>query len=437
MGTRGSKRVVITGLGPISSIGTGKSAFWEALLRGASGTKRLQFPWADRPEFHTRLGAPVSPIDATDYDVSESEARLLDPVSQFSLIGAHLALHDAGFSLSLSDERRNRLMINEVDSERAGVILGTGVGGLRSIETSHERWVHKIPLTGPLRFSLPMLIPNAVPAQVAIKFGMRGECKAIATACAAGTMAVGDAFRLVRDNELDIAVTGGVEKLLSDTGSPLGGFGLIGFDLLKTLSTRSDDPAAASRPFDRDRDGFVLSEGAGVLVLENLDHAKARGAQIYAEVVGYASTCDAFSMVQLEPTGTQMSRVMNSALRSAGTPPEEVVYVNAHGTSTRPNDKQESLALHEVFSKHVKNVLVNSTKAMTGHGIAASGGLEAITTALSLAKGLVHRCVNLDNQDPDCDLELPRENCRLDAGVALSNSYGFGGHNASLVLRSV
>jgi 3-oxoacyl-[acyl-carrier-protein] synthase II len=275
-----------------------------------------------------------------------------------------------------------------------------------------------------------MLIPNAVPAQVAIKFGLRGECKAVVTACASGTMAMGDAFRLVRDGELDMVVTGGVDKTLST----FDGYGLIGFDLLRTLSTRNEEPEKASRPFDKDRDGFVLGEGAGIMVLESEEHAKARGAKAYARVLGYGTTCDAHSMMQLEPSSDQMVRSMERAIQSADISPADISYVNAHGTSTRLNDPQEAAALHRVFGNRVADVLVNSTKSMIGHGIGASGGIEAVTTALSLAKGMVHRCVNLDNPDPSCDLALPRENTTLKPVAALSNSFGFGGHNSTIVL---
>jgi 3-oxoacyl-[acyl-carrier-protein] synthase II len=301
-----------------------------------------------------------------------------------------------------------------------------------SIERSHAPYASGEPITGLNRFALPSLIPNAVPAQVAMKFGLHGECKTISTACASGTMAIGDAYRLVRDGELDAAVCGGADKTLTDHD----GYSMFGFDLLRTLSTRNDDPSRASRPFDAARDGFVLGEGAGIVVLESADHARARGARVYAEIAGYASTCDAHSMMQIEPSGDQMARVMAGALRAANVAPDDVVYVNAHGTATRLNDPMEAKALHRVFGKRVFDVLVNSTKAMTGHAIGAAGGIEAIVTALSLARGVVHRCVNLDDRDPECDLALPRENRPIRSLAALSNSFAFGGHNATLVLTA-
>jgi 3-oxoacyl-[acyl-carrier-protein] synthase II len=246
-------------------------------------------------------------------------------------------------------------------------------------------------------------------------------------------MAIGDAYRLLRDNELDVIVSGGVDKTLSTEE----GYGMFGFDLLRTLSTRNDEPERASRPFDIDRDGFVLGEGAGVLILEREEHARGRSARIYARVAGYGSTCDAHSMMQLEPSGDEMVRCMELAMEAADISTGDVDYVNAHGTSTRLNDPQEAAALHRVFGKRIHDVLVNSTKAMVGHGIGASGGIEAITTALSLANGLVHRCVNLDTPDPACDLSLPRENRETGLCAAISNSFGFGGHNSTLVLATV
>jgi 3-oxoacyl-(acyl-carrier-protein) synthase len=427
--------VVITGVGPITPIGAGVEPFWDAVVAGRTGCRRIASPWIDGERadaYRTRIGAPaVEPVPAGCH-LTDQEARLLDPAARWALEAASFALVDAGLRTELADERRRRYRLADVDPERCGVVIGSGIGGLCTLEASHRLWVLGEPITGAFRYSVPMLIPNALPAQVAIRFGLQGECKVIGTACAAGTMALGDAYRLLRDGELDVALAGGVDKTLSDVD----GYGLFGFDLLKTLSRRNDDPTTASRPFDSERDGFVLGEGAGLLVLERETHARARGARIYARVLGYAATCDAHSMMQLEPSGQQMVRVMQRALASAGLAPEEIGYVNAHGTSTRQNDPQEAKALHRVFGRHVRDIVVNSTKAMTGHGIGAAGGIEAITTALGLARGLLHRCVNLFEPDPECDLDLPRENRVPRPLAALSNSFGFGGHNATLVLAA-
>lgn len=430
MGVRRS--VVVTGLGPITPVGTGVERLWESVVAGRSGTRALDFGWLDDPRpFKTRIGAPVEEEpEPSQHHISDQEVKLLDPASRLAVAAASMALQDAGFEIELVDERRGQCGIKDLDSDRAGVVLGTGIGGLCTVERSHRLWVLGEPLTGSTRFALPMLIPNAIPAQIAIKFDLRGECKAVTTACAAGTMAIGDAARLVRDGDLDVIVTGGVDRTLSDVD----GYSLYGFDLLRTMSTRNESPASASRPFDADRDGFVLGEGAGVLVIEDEEHARARGARVYARVLGYGSTCDAHSMMQLRLDGSQLVRVMRRALADAGLAPDDVAYVNAHGTSTRQNDPTEARAIRTVLGRAVSDVLVNSTKAMTGHCIGAAGGIEAIVTVLSLFRGVVHRCVNLDRQDPECDVALPRDNATIPRRAALSNSFGFGGHNATLVL---
>ncbi len=428
-----SNAVVVTGLGPVTSIGAGVEPFWEAVLAGRSGARTVEFDGIQGRSVKSRVGAPVPDPDPAACGLTEREAQLLDPASRYALAAASMALEDAGLRVAVVDDRSRELRVEGIEPVRAGVVVGTGIGGLCTLEKSHRIWVRGEPITGALRYSLPMLIPNALPAQVAIRFGFRGECKAVVTACASGTMALGDAYRLIRDGELDLAIAGGVEKTISDVD----GFGLLGFDLLRTLSTRNHEPEKASRPFDADRDGFVLGEGAGLLVLEREEHARARGARIYARVAGYASTCDAHSMMQMEPSGDMMVRVMEEAIDSADVSKDDVGYVNAHGTSTRLNDAQEARALRRVFGPRVFDVLVNSTKAMTGHAIGAAGGIEAIATVLSLARGVVHRCVNLDTPDPECDLALPRANQPVRAPVALSNSFAFGGHNATLVLTAV
>lgn len=425
-------RVVITGLGPITAIGQGIPEFWEAVLSGTVGIRALTSTWLDDKRFRTRIGAPVVEPDRSIANLTEREANLVDPAVRYALAASAIALRDAGLSISPDDAKRGRCRIEGVDPAMVGVIIGTGIGGLCTLEESHRLWVRREPFTGAKRYSLPMLIPNALPAQVAMKYGVNGECKAVVTACASGTMALGDAFRLVQRGELDLAIAGGADKTLSDAD----GYALLGFDLLRTMSARNEEPERASRPFDRERDGFVLGEGAGLLVLEREEHARARGARIYAEIAGYASTCDGHSMMQPEPSGDHLVRVMERSIRAAGLSPGDVSYVNAHGTSTRAGDAIEAHAIRRVFGRRVCDVLVNSTKAMLGHSIGAAGGIEAIVTALSLARGMVHRCVNLDRADPACDLSLPLRNHPIRGVAALSNSFGFGGHNSSLVLRA-
>src|SRR5262245_80477 len=366
-----SARVVVTGIGPITSIGIGRSAFWQATLAGRSGGARLTAPWSVAPRFGTLIGAPVRGFQAGDYGIAAREASLLDRVSQFALAGAKLALEDAGFAIVPGGVRGRAWEVAGVDPWRFGVILGTGIGGLTTIEESHRRWAEG-PDRPMRRYDLPMLIPNAPPAQVAIRFGARGECKSVATACAAGTMSAGDAFRAIRDGEADVIITGGVDAVLCDAD----GWGMKGFDLLRAMSTRNDDPARASRPFDRDRDGFVLSEGAGIVILESLDHARARGAPIRAEIVSYAATCDAYHIVMLDPSADAMVHLLEETLGRAGLAPADVDYINAHGTSTQANDRTETQAIHRAFGQHAARLKVSATKSMTGHAIGASGGIE-------------------------------------------------------------
>lgn len=414
--------VVVTGLGPITSIGRGIEDFWHAIERGASGGRRVSFPWLAGRAFRSRVGAPVDDPGFSELGLTPREADLLDPASRFALAAASMALADAGL---LTDGR-----VEGVDPERAGVVIGTGIGGLCSMERSHRAWVLGEPFSGTLRYSLPMLIPNALAAQVAIRHGLRGECKAVTTACAAGTMAIGDAFRLVRDGAVDVAVAGGVEKTLSDVD----GYGLLGFDILRTLSTRNEDPERASRPFDADRDGFVLGEGAGLVVLEREEHARARGARVHARILGYAATCDAHSMMQPEPGGDQIVRAMREALRDADLAPADVGYVNAHGTATRVGDVAESHATRAVFGERVP---VSTLKGHMGHTLGACGALEAWMTLAMLREGWVAPTLNLESPAADCaSLDYVRGDPRdLEVEIAVSNNFAFGGVNTSLVFR--
>lgn len=428
-GSRPSHDVVVTGLGPWTPIGHGADALWRSILEGRIGTRSL----ADRPPYpglKSAVGAPVEDPGPDDARLTARETALLDPSTRMALAATRLAFDDAGLGARPRGDRKNTWSLEDVDPDRVGVVLGTGIGGVSTVEESHAVHARGERLRGSLRYAVPMLIPNAAPAQIAIKYGLRGECKAVTTACASGTMAIGDAYRLLRDGELDVVLAGGVDRVLSTRD----GWAFMGFDVLNTMSTRNHDPDGASRPFDADRDGFVMGDGAGVVVLEREDHARARGARVRGRVLGYGTTCDAHSMMQLDPGGDAMVRCMRTALRSAGVEAGDVGYVNAHGTATRQNDPQECTAIRRVFGSATDLLLVNSTKAMTGHAIAASGGIEAIVTVLTLESGRVHRCVNLDRPDPDCDVPLPRDTVEARPRVAISNSFGFGGHNSTLVL---
>jgi len=425
------QRVVITGLGAVSSIGTGTEAFWSALLEGRSGAVSLAgMPWMAE-DLLTKIGAPVAGFDPLQHQIPERDLRLLDPVCQYALAAARMALEDAGLETEPSDRRKGVQRIVGVDSDRTATIMGTGVGGLPTAAHSHLHWTEKKIKTGGKRYWLPMQIANAVPAQVAVRFQAHGECKAVVTACASGTMGIGDGFRLVRDGEADMVFAGGAEATMSAPD----GFALVGFDYLRTMSTRNDDPERACRPFDRDRDGFVLSEGAAVLMLESLDHALERGARVYAEVLGYATNCDAYHIVMLDPEIRQIKRLFRGLLQDTDTDPGEIDYINAHGTATVQNDIAETRAIRAVFGDHADRLCVSATKSMTGHAIGASGALEAVATALAIHRSIVPPTINLDNPDPECDLDyVPHLPVEREVRRAISTSYGFGGHNAALLL---
>ena len=425
----------ITGVGVVSPIGIGAASFWEASLAGTTGTRRLDYPWLEGRNFRTRIGAPVTGLDMARWGYSPRDLKLLDPVSQFALAATAMALEDAGFATRPAEDGSGRLSVEGCDPDRVAVVLGTGMGGLRSLAASHAHYLERGGSEGAgwLRFGLPMCIVNAPAAQVALRHGFHGECKAVSTACASGTMAIGDACRLVWSGDADVVVAGGTEALLSDHD----GLGLVGFDVLRCMSTWDEDPARASRPFHARRDGFVLGEGAGIVVVESAAHAAARGARPVAEVAAYEAACDGWSMLQPEPSGRQIERVILRALESAGHVPRDVDYVNAHGTATPAGDRIESAALRRAFGSAADDVRVSSTKSMTGHAISASGAFEAIACSLALRNGALPPTANLDEVDPECDLNHVRGAAeRGPVRVALSTSYAFGGHDAVLVLRA-
>jgi 3-oxoacyl-[acyl-carrier-protein] synthase II len=428
------KRVVITGLGVISSIGIGKGEFWTNALAGVPGTVRLDFDWVDPAKFSTLIGAPVQGFDASRYNIPSKDISILDLVTQFALATTEMALGDAGLEFKLVNPKKGFHEIQAYPPERIAVSIGTGIGGLVSLVSSHSIWLGFKESKVLKRYSLPMLIPNAPSAYIAIKYQAKGECKTVTTACSAGTMAIGDAYRMIVQGEVDMAIAGGVDAFLSDEY----GYGLKGFDLLNTMSRRNDDPERASRPFDRDRDGFVMSEGAGLVILEELGCARARGAHVYAELAGYDTNCDAFSIMQMDPSASQVTRVMKIAVERAGVSTEDVDYINAHGTATVLNDKVETQAIKQVFGERAYDLLVSSLKSMTGHAIGASGSLECISTALTIDEGLIPPTINLDNPDDECDLNyVPHKYTAREVQVALTNSFAFGGHNSCLVLRKL
>jgi len=423
--------VVITGIGVVSSIGATREEFWQGCMAGRSGAVALTSDWASQTALSSRIAAIVQDFDPQRAGLESREVRFLDRVAVFALAAAGEALSDAGFAVVPNLQARGSMLVDGVDPEGLVTVVGSGVGGLTSLEISHAIWRETRNKTAVKRYSLPMLIPNAPAAQVAIRFGARGECKALSTACAAGTMALGDAWRLLRSGEADVAVTGGAEGVAQDHDA----YALMGFERLKTLSTRNDEPHRASRPFDRQRDGFVLGEGAAMLILERAEHAAARGARPYARLAGYASNCDAHSMMQLDESGRSLVALMEKALAAADVAREDVDLFSAHGTSTLLNDRTEARALHLLLGQKVDRVAVTALKSMTGHAIAASGPMETAAACLGLRHGVVTPTINYEFPDPECDLQIVAHEPRRQAyRVCLKPSYGFGGHNACLVL---
>ena len=414
--TRGSvpeRRVVVTGIGLVSPLGTGTDKNWQALLRGESGIAPLtRF---DVSRHATRFGGEVKDFDPLAF-IDKKEVRKMDLFIRFGLAAAELAVADSGLDRAA------------FQSDRAGVYVGSGIGGLGSIEENHKVLLEK----GPDRvspFFLIQTIINEASGQISIRFGAKGPNCANATACSTGSHAIGDSFRIIARGEADIMITGGAE-------APLTPLSLAGFNAIKAVSERNDAPAKASRPFDAQRNGFVMGEGAGVLILEELGRALRRGARIYAEVVGYGMTSDAYHVAAPAPDGDGAIRVMRRALEDAGIGPDAVQYINAHGTSTELNDKTETAAIKAVFGGHARRLAVNSTKSMTGHLLGAAGGLEAGITALALFHQIMPPTINYEFPDPECDLDyVPNAARKAEIVHGLSNSFGFGGTNASLVLK--
>jgi len=408
------RRVVVTGVGVVSPLGTGNAKNWEALVAGKSGIGPItRFDASDLP---VKIAGEVKDFVAEDF-IDKKEIKKMDLFIQYSLAAAQFAMEDSG------------LVINEENAERVGVLVGAGLGGLPAIERYHtallEGGYKKIS-----PFFIPMLIINLAPGHISIKYGAKGPNLSSVSACATGTHSIGDAYHMIRRGDADAMIAGGTES----TVTPLG---IGGFSVMKALST-NEDPAAASRPFERDRDGFILSEGAGIVILEEYEAAKARGAKIYGEVVGYGLSGDAYHLTTPAPGGEGAARCMKMALSSAKVNPEQVDYINAHGTSTHFNDLYETLAIKSVFGDHAKKLMVSSTKSMTGHLLGAAGGIEAIFALLTIQNSVVPPTINYDNPDPECDLDYVPNTAR-DAKVeyALSNSFGFGGTNASLLFRKV
>ncbi|MFW0861462.1 MAG: beta-ketoacyl-ACP synthase II [Dethiobacter sp.] len=409
------RRVVITGLGVVTPVGIGKDSFWTSLCAGKSGISRVTSFNVD--DYPTQIGAEIRDFDPHEF-LDKKEARRMDRFGQFALAASKLAMEDSAIDL------------NVIDSNRAGVSVGSGIGGIITIEEQITVLKEK----GPRRISpffVPMLIANMASGYISIEFGFKGPNTTIVTACATGTHSIGEAFKTIQLGVADVMLAGGSEAAFSPIS-------FAGFCAMRAMSTRNEEPLKASRPFDSGRDGFVMGEGAGVAVLEELDHALARGAKIYAEVAGYGLSGDAYHVTAPDPDGSGAIRCMEMAINDAGIPREEVDYINAHGTSTDLNDKMETAAIKKVFADHAYKLAVSSTKSMTGHLLGAAGGIEAVVCAMAIQNGTIPPTVNYDNPDPDCDLEYtPNVVAKREVSVAMSNSFGFGGTNACLIFKKI
>lgn len=408
-----SKRVVVTGLGAVTPIGNTLTQYWEGLLSGKNGIAPITL--FDASRHACRFAGEVKGFDPYEY-MDRKEAKRMDRFAQFAVAASKQAIADAQF------------VINDLNAEQVGVIIGSGIGGLKVLEEQEEIYLTK----GPDRcspFMIPMMISNMAAGLTAIHTGAKGPNSCPVTACAAGSNAVGDAFRIIQRGYAQAMICGGAEAAVTHLS-------VAGFASARALSTRNDDPAHACRPFDRDRDGFVVGEGSGVLILEELEHALSRGAKIYAEIIGYGMTCDAYHMTSPVPGGNGAARAMQLAMKDAEITPEQVSYINAHGTSTPANDVTETAAIKTALGESAYKVAISSTKSMTGHLLGGSGGIEAVATAMAIASDQIPPTINLENPDPGCDLDYVPKNSRAQkVDIALSNSFGFGGHNVTLAFK--
>lgn len=407
------RRVVVTGLGCVTPIGIGKESFWEALTKGVSGVDFItKFDTSDYP---TKIAAEVKDFQPENY-IDKKEARKMDKFTQFAVAAAQLAIKDANINPE------------EIEAEKFGVILGSGIGGIETFEEQNQKLIDK----GARRvspFFIPMMITNIGAGQVSMYFNAKGPNSTVVTACASSTNAVGEAFKVIERGDANVMITGGTEASIT----PLA---IAGFCSMKAMSTYNEDPKKASRPFDLNRDGFVMGEGAGILILEELEHALNRGATIYGEVVGYGMSADAYHITAPDPEGKGAARAMENALKDAGISYNDIDYINAHGTSTPYNDKFETIAIKKVFKEHAKELAISSTKSMTGHLLGAAGGVEGMACILAIYNDLVPPTINYETPDEECDLDyVPNEAREKVVNYALSNSFGFGGHNATIIFK--
>jgi 3-oxoacyl-[acyl-carrier-protein] synthase II len=407
-----NQRVVVTGMGVMTSLGHDLDTFWGNLLKGKSGVGMIEL--FDVTEYPTRIAAEIKDFNH-DRFFDKKEARRMDRFVQFAVSASLMALEDAGLNVK-----------EDADPERVGVYVGSGIGGLSTWEEQHKILLEK----GPRRvspFFIPMMIANMASGQISMMTGAKGPNSTAVTACATGTHSIGDSYKMIQRGDADVMICGGAEATITPTG-------VAGFCALRAMSTRNDEPHKASRPFDIDRDGFVMGEGSGVLILEALEHAQKRGARIYGEVIGYGMSGDAHHMTDPDPDGA--ARCIAKAIKDAGITPDQIDYINAHGTSTPVGDRSETTAIKKAFGEHAYKVAISSTKSMTGHLLGAAGGVEALICGLALKNGIIPPTANLDNQDPECDLDyVPNTPRKADLQIVMSNSFGFGGHNATIILK--
>ncbi|NLB34411.1 MAG: beta-ketoacyl-ACP synthase II [Elusimicrobia bacterium] len=410
----GRRRVVITGMGIISPIGLSLDEYWDSLINGRSGVGRItRF---DTTDYTAKIGGELKGFDPENFGIDKRHVRRSDPFIIYAIAASMEAVKMSG------------LDIDKEDPFRCGCILGSGIGGLLTVEREHQKLLER----GPRRvspFLIPSMIADMAPGDVAIQHNLKGPNYGVVSACASSAHAIGDAMRVIQAGDADIIVSGGSEASIS----PLG---LAGFCSARALSTRNDEPEKASRPYDADRDGFVMAEGGAILVLEELEHAKKRGAEILAEVAGYGATADAYHITAPQPEGLSGTQAMKLAIKDAKLNPEDIQYINPHGTSTPLNDKIETQVLKNVFGDHAKKLAISSTKSMTGHMLGAAGAAEVIASVKTINESLVHPTINYDTPDPDCDLDyVPNQPREMEVNAVLSNSLGFGGHNATLILK--
>jgi len=422
------KRVVVTGVGPVTPVGIGKEPFWESLVHGKTAFKAISFPDRDMSQYRCQVGAPLETFDLFQYVPRSKHTKHIGRTSQFAIAGTYLALKDAGLEFQLDHEGGGQYELGGLDSFKIGVVLGVGVEAMELMEYYHERFLSRGP-RGLSPFALPNIYLSAITSHITNFFTLRGTSFAVSTACASATHAMINSFLQIRGGREDLMVTGGTDACITP-------YVFGGFDVLRAMSTRNDEPHKASRPFDRERDGFVMGEGAGVLILEELNHALRRGARIYGEVIGFGMTADAHHLTEPDPDGKALGKAIRDALQMGDVRPEQVDYINPHGTSTILNDQVETKVIKDVFGKQAYQIPVSSTKSITGHLMGAAGGIEAISVLLSVETGIIHPTLNYEFPDPDCDLDyVPNEARKKAVRIGLSISAGFGGVNSAILLK--